>query len=111
MPTILIIVAAMTFAVPAFGADAQAYPQKPLRIVVPFSPGGPSDMQARLFGAKLAGAWGQTVVIDNRGGANGIIGIDLAAKADPDGHTLILITAGIAVQPSLYPQLDRKSVV
>lgn len=98
------------FAVPAFGALAQVYPHKPIRIIVPFPPGGPSDMQARLFGAKLAEAWNQTTVIDNRGGANGIIGIELAAKADPDGHTLILISAGIAVQPSLHPQLPYDPV-
>ena len=110
LPTVSLLVAALAFALPAFGADAPAFPQKPLRIIVPFPPGGPSDMQARLFGAKLAEAWGQTAVIDNRGGANGIIGIDLAAKADPDGHTLILITAGMAVHPSLYPQLPYDPV-
>ena len=106
----LIIVASLMFALPAFGADAPAYPQKPLRIIVPFPPGGPSDMQGRLFGAKLAEAWGQTAVIDNRGGANGIIGIELAAKADPDGHTLIMITAGLAVHPSLYANLPYDPV-
>jgi tripartite-type tricarboxylate transporter receptor subunit TctC len=107
---IFIIFAALMFAVPAFGALAQVYPHKPIRIIVPFPPGGPSDMQARLFGAKLAEAWNQTTVIDNRGGANGIIGIELAAKADPDGHTLILVSAGIAVQPSLHPQLPYDPV-
>jgi tripartite-type tricarboxylate transporter receptor subunit TctC len=96
--------------VPAFGADVQPYPHKPIRIIVPFPPGGPSDMQARLVGAKLTEAWGQATVIDNRGGANGIIGIELAAKADPDGHTLVLVTAGMAVQPSLYPQLPYDPV-
>jgi tripartite-type tricarboxylate transporter receptor subunit TctC len=103
-------IAALTFAVPAFGADTQAYPNKPIRIIVPFPPGGPSDMQARLLGAKLTEAWGQATIIDNRGGANGIIGIELAAKADPDGYTLILVTAGMAVQPSLYPQLPYDPV-
>jgi tripartite-type tricarboxylate transporter receptor subunit TctC len=91
-------------------AAAQAYPTKPLRIIVPFPPGGPSDMQARLLGAKLTEAWGQATIIDNRGGANGIIGIELASKADPDGYTLILVTAGMAVQPSLYPQLPYNPV-
>ncbi len=110
MPAIVIMLAALMFAMPAFGAEAQAYPQKPIRIIVPFPSGGPSDMQARLVGNKLAEAWGQTTVIDNRGGANGIIGIELAAKADPDGHTLILVTAGLAVQPSLYPKLPYDPV-
>src|SRR5512140_1066598 len=91
-------------------AGAQAYPAKPIRIIVPFPPGGPSDMQARLLGAKLTEAWGQATIIDNRGGANGIIGIQLAAKADPDGYTLVLVTAGIAVQPSLYPKLPYDPV-
>ena len=86
-------------------AAAQAYPTKPIRIIVPFTPGGPSDMQARLVGPKLTEAWGQPAVIDNRGGASGLIGGELAAKAEPDGHTLILMTAGNAVQPSLYPQM------
>jgi tripartite-type tricarboxylate transporter receptor subunit TctC len=87
------------------GAAAQTYPQKPVRIVVPFPAGGPSDMQARLLGIKLGEAWGQSVVVDNRGGAAGIIGTELAARADPDGHTLILMSATNAVQPSLYPKL------
>lgn len=110
MPTILIIVAALTFGTPAFGAQAQAYPQKPIRIIVPFPPGGPSDMLARLIGAKVAEAWGQATVIDNRGGASGIIGIELAAKADPDGYTLIVVSAGLAVQPSLYRKLPYDPV-
>jgi tripartite-type tricarboxylate transporter receptor subunit TctC len=86
-------------------AAAQTYPQKPVRIIVPFPAGGPSDMQARLIGIKLGEAWGQSVVVDNRGGAAGIIGTELAAHADADGHTLILISATNAVQPSLYPKL------
>ena len=87
------------------GAAAQTYPHKPVRIVVPFPPGGPSDMQARLIGIKLGEAWGQSVVVDNRGGAAGIIGTELAARADADGHTLILMSATNAVQPSLYPKM------
>ena len=103
--TISAINAAILPALVASGASAQAYPQKPIRIIVPYPAGGPSDMQARLIGIKLTEAWGQPAVIDNRGGASGIIGTDLAAKADPDGHTLILMSATNAVQPSLYPQL------
>ena len=93
------------FVLAAGAAAAQAYPTKPIRIIVPFPPGGPSDMQARLVGPKLTQAWGPPTVIDNRGGASGLIGGELAAKAEPDGHTLILMTAGNAVQPSLYPQM------
>ena len=75
---------------------AQQYPTKPIRLIIPFPPGGPRDIQARLIGPKLTEAWGQPVVIDNRAGANGIIGMELAAKAPPDGHTLAMISAGYA---------------
>ena len=87
------VLTALLFAVPAPGIAAATYPQKPIRIIVPFPPGGPSDMQARLIGIKLGEAWGQTSVIDNRGGGAGIIGTELAARADADGHTLILMCA------------------
>jgi tripartite-type tricarboxylate transporter receptor subunit TctC len=91
-------------------ATAQNYPQKPIRIIVPFAPGGPRDVQARLIGPRLSEAWGQTVVIDNRAGADGIIGYDLAARSDPDGHTLVMLSAGFAVQPSLYAKLPFDAV-
>ncbi len=83
----------------------QSYPQRPIRIIVPFPAGGPSDMQARLIGIKLGEATGQSVVVDNRGGAAGIIGTELAARADADGYTVIMLSATNAVQPSLYPKL------
>ena len=86
-------------------AQAQAYPTKPLRLIIPFPPGGPRDVQARLIGPKLTEAWGQPVVIDNRAGANGIIGTDAAAKAPPDGHTLLMISAGFATNELLYGKL------
>ncbi|HEV7819644.1 MAG TPA: tripartite tricarboxylate transporter substrate-binding protein, partial [Burkholderiales bacterium] len=86
-------------------AFAQIYPNKPIRIIVPYPPGGPSDMQARLIGIELTKAWGQTSVVDNRGGGSGIIGTELAARADADGHTLILMSATNAVQPGMYPKL------
>src|SRR5471032_2164560 len=99
------MLAALLFAMLALECAAQAYPQKPIRIIVPFPPGGPSDMQARLIGIELTKAWGQTSVIDNRGGGSGIIGTELAARADADGHTLIMMSATNAVQPGLYPKL------
>ena len=77
---------ASALALPAFGQ--QAYPTKPIRIVVPYPPGGVSDAVARAIGEKLAAALGQPVVIDNKAGASGTIGIDAVAKAAPDGHTL-----------------------
>jgi tripartite-type tricarboxylate transporter receptor subunit TctC len=99
------VFAALLFALLALDAAAQDYPNKPIRIIVPFPPGGPSDMQARLIGLKLTEAWGQASVIDNRSGGGGIIGTELAAHADADGHTLLLMSASNAAQPSLYPKL------
>jgi len=97
--------AALLGALPVSHAAAQSFPQKPIRIIVPYPPGGPSDMQARLIGIELTKAWGQTSVIDNRGGGSGIIGTELAARADADGHTLIIMSGTNAVQPGMYPKL------
>lgn len=85
---------------------AQTYPSKPVRFIVPFPPGGGTDIVARLFGRKLVENIGQQIIIDNRGGANAIIGTDLAAKAAPDGYTILLVLpASVAVNPSLYRNL------
>jgi len=84
---------------------AENYPAKAIRLIVPFGAGGPRDVQARLIGAHLNKVWGQALIIDNRGGANGIIGTELAARADADGYTLLMISAGFAVNATLYPKL------
>jgi tripartite-type tricarboxylate transporter receptor subunit TctC len=76
-------------------ADAQAFPTKPLRVVVPFSPGGPTDITARLIGPRMTELLGQPLIIDNRAGATGIIGADLVAKAPADGYTLLFGTASV----------------
>ncbi len=82
---------------------AMAYPIKPVRLIVPYPPGGGNDTLARLFGAKLTEAWGQQVVVDNRPGAGTIIGTQLAARAVPDGYTLLLSSiATHAIAPNLY---------
>lgn len=81
---------------------AQQYPARPIRLIVPFPPGGGTDITARAVAQKLSESWGQTVVVDNRPGANGTIGVDIAAKSAPDGHTLTMISSSHAVNTSLY---------
>jgi len=82
---------------------AQTYPTKPIRLIVPYPPGGGNDTLARLFGARLTEAWGQQVVVDNRPGAGTIIGTQIAARAVPDGYTLLLSSiATHAIAPNLY---------
>jgi tripartite-type tricarboxylate transporter receptor subunit TctC len=84
-------------------AAAQSYPNRPIRIIVPLSPGGTGDTLGRLAAEKLAEAFGQQVVVDNRPGANGIIGVELAAKAAADGYTLLSGSTGtVAINPSVY---------
>lgn len=87
-------------------AQAQQYPTKPIRIVVPFPPGGFSDVFARIIGTRVSEAWGQQVIIDNRPGAGGNIGADIVAKAPPDGYTLCNCTIGThAINPTLFSRM------
>ena len=109
-PERLLRIGASIVVLAATAATAQDYPTKPIRLIVPFGAGGPRDVQARLIGAHLNKAWGQTLIIDNRGGANGIIGSELAARADADGYTLLMISAGFAVNATLYPKLPYDSL-
>jgi len=88
-----------------------AYPNKPIRIIITVAPGGGSDITTRTVGQKLIEAWGQQVIVDNRPGGNGIIGMEIAAHANPDGYTLLLGTIGpVAVNPSLYSKLPYDPV-
>jgi len=94
-------IAAILLAAPGLVA-AQAYPSKPLRIIIPFPPGGATDIGGRYIAQKLGEAFGQQAVPDNRPGANGTIGLELAAKAPPDGHTLVIgQTGNLAISPGL----------
>lgn len=87
-------------------AQAQLYPAKPIRLIVPFVPGGPTDLVARTVGHKLTEAWGQQVIVENRPGANGLTGTEVAAKSPPDGYTLLLGTNGThGMNPSLFPRV------
>jgi tripartite-type tricarboxylate transporter receptor subunit TctC len=84
---------------------AQSYPNKPIRIIVPFTPGSATDVMARIVGERLNAAWGQPVVVENKPGAGGTIGIRDTARADPDGYTLVLVSSGHAVNHVLYKDL------
>jgi tripartite-type tricarboxylate transporter receptor subunit TctC len=87
-------------------AWAQSYPTKPIHILSPYAPGGISDIASRIIGAKLTEAWGQQVVVENRPGGNGFIAMAAAAKATPDGHTLVMATVGdVAINPALFKDM------
>jgi tripartite-type tricarboxylate transporter receptor subunit TctC len=102
------VVAASTF---AMASSYAAYPEKPIRIVVAYTPAGATDILARTVGQKLNEVWGQPVIIDNRPGANGNIGTEYAAKATPDGYTILMVTAGThGINPSLYRKLGFDAV-
>jgi tripartite-type tricarboxylate transporter receptor subunit TctC len=94
------VTAALAFAAPA---AAQDYPAKPIRWIVPFAAGGPADIIARLLAPKLAERLGQPVIVDNRAGANSNIGHEAAAKAAPDGYTLLYVVPNVVTNPSLFP--------
>lgn len=90
---------------PAQAQNAQNYPNRPVRLIVPFPPGGPVDTTARILGQKLSEQWGQPVIVENKPGANGSIGADVAARSAPDGYTLFVNAIHHAVLPSLVQKL------
>jgi tripartite-type tricarboxylate transporter receptor subunit TctC len=87
-------------------ALAQSYPSRPVRLILPFPPGGPTDIAGRVIGQKLSELLGQPVIPDNRPGATSNIGLELASKAPPDGYTIVLAAPPIAISPSLYAKLN-----
>lgn len=94
---------AFTCALPV--THAAEYPDRPIRIIVPFTPGGSTDILARMIGQKLTEAWGQQVIADNRPGANGVVAAEITAKSNPDGHTLMFVAIGHAINPLLQKNL------
>ncbi len=103
---IRMFIAPLLFALFCGAAFAQAYPAKPLRLILPFPPGGPSDILGRALAQKLSEQLGQNVVPDNRPGAGGNLGAELTAKSPHDGYTLLLTSPSIAISPSLYSKLN-----
>ena len=100
----------LLFTAASFGAQAQAYPSKPLHVIVPFPPGGPADVLGRVLAQGLSDAMGQPAVVDNKVGAAGNIGIEQTVKSSADGHTMAIVPLGnIAVNPSLFPNLPYKA--
>jgi tripartite-type tricarboxylate transporter receptor subunit TctC len=95
----------------ATAVAASSYPDRPIRLIAPFAAGGPSDIMARLVSQKLNESMGQPIVVDNRAGAGGAVGCEIAAKAAPDGYTLLLGSSGnLSVNPSLYKKLPYDPV-
>src|SRR5215210_5014905 len=84
---------------------AQQFPTKPIRMIVPFAPGGNTDIIARVFAQKMGETLGQQVIVDNRGGAGGTIGTEAAARATPDGYTLIMVSAAHTINPAMIKKI------
>src|SRR5262249_2895511 len=104
-PFVRFLIAA--FALLGAGApQPKNYPNKPIHILVPYAPGGITDIAARIVGAKLTEAWGQQVVVENKPGGNGFIAMTAGAKAAPDGYTLTMVTVGdVAINPALFKEM------
>ncbi len=105
------LIAVATGLVLGAGANAQTFPVKPVRFIAPFPPGGSTDFLARLVALKLSEAWGQQVVVENRGGAGGTIGVELASRAPADGYTIVMGHIGtFGANPTLYPKLPYDAI-
>jgi tripartite-type tricarboxylate transporter receptor subunit TctC len=99
------IVIAAAFALGAIAANAADYPSRPITLVVPYAAGGGNDVIARIVAEKMGASLGQSIVIENRGGAGGTIATRQVAKSEPDGYTLLIATSSLAINPSLYPNV------
>ena len=104
-PLVFICIALAANALATSARAAEAYPSRPVRMIVPYAPGGNADIQARYMAERLAEALGVQIVVDNRPGANGMIGMELAARAPADGHTLLLVASGFTVNPALFSKV------
>src|SRR4051794_32151969 len=108
LPTVLRLRLLVPFAsilLVVFGAAAETWPAHPVKMIIPFPPGGSNDIVGRMVAAQLGEQLGQQIVVDNRGGAGGTIGTGIAAKSPPDGYTILLVSVAYAFNPALYKQL------
>jgi tripartite-type tricarboxylate transporter receptor subunit TctC len=101
----LLAAVAGSFSLHAFAQNSPSFPTRPVRFIVPFTPGSATDALARILGQKLSETWGQQVVVDNRAGAGSLVGTGIAAKSAPDGYTLLMVSASHAVNATLYSKL------
>ena len=105
-PKVLFLISILVASVVDMGAQAQSWPSRPIRFIVPFPPGGGTDVNARIMAPRLTAALGQQVVVENRPGAGGMLGAELVAKSAPDGYNMVIATIGpIAINPSLYSKM------
>jgi tripartite-type tricarboxylate transporter receptor subunit TctC len=110
MVKLTLMIAAVWLSCAAGVVHAQAWPSKPIRFLISFAPGGFTDTLARTLGERMARAWGQPVLADNRPGAAGVIAAELLVKSPPDGHTLLMVSAAFAINATLQPKLPYDSV-
>lgn len=103
--TWVLLAAVLLPPIAAMTASAQQFPSRPVRMVVPYPPGGANDIVARLVAPSMMQALGQNVIVDNRGGGNTLIGSEIVARSAPNGYTLLVVAAGHAINPALYPKL------
>jgi tripartite-type tricarboxylate transporter receptor subunit TctC len=106
----LLALFALAVAAQAFAQPAAPYPNKPIKFILPFPPGGGTDILGRVIAERLSANLGQPVVIENRGGAGGNVGAEAAAKSPPDGYTIVLVAPSLAISPSLYAKLNYDPV-
>ncbi len=106
----VVAIALFLATIAAGSAPAQTYPNRPVRVIAPFTTGSAADSLARVLGQKLTEVWGQQMVIDNRIGANGMIGTEAVAKAPPDGYTILLNNISLAINPALYSKMPYNTL-
>jgi tripartite-type tricarboxylate transporter receptor subunit TctC len=105
-----LLLLAVSWALPSLGQAPEAWPSRPIRFILPFPPGGGTDILGRLIADRLSASLGQPVVIENRGGAGGNVGAEAAAKAAPDGYSIVLVAPSLAISPTLYAKLNYDPV-